>query len=132
MKKFLVVICGALAFAFAFTGCSNASDSGSGASGSGYILEIGQIPQSLVASATEWRQNIGQYASFSDKKELRDYLYKNNTAYTKTTVSETQLRQMLSEITPSASGIDAQMAELKRTTNDVQIIGTTWFYAEQQ
>ncbi len=132
MKKFLVVICAALAFAFAFTGCSNASGSGSGASGSGYILEIGQIPQSLVASATEWRQNIGQYASFSDKKELRNYLYKNNTAYNKTTVSETQLRQSLSELTPSASSIEAQMAELKRTTNDVQIIGTVWFYAEQQ
>ena len=132
MKKFLVVICAALAFAFAFTGCSNASGSGSGASGSGYILEIGQIPQSLVASATEWRQNIGQYASFSDKKELRNYLYKNNTAYNKTTVSETQLRQSLSELTPSASSIEAQMAELKRTTNDVQIIVTVWFYAEQQ
>lgn len=134
MKKFLALLCAALAFSFAFTACSNASGSGSGASagGSGYILEIGTIPQSLTASASEWRLKIGQYGSFSDKKELRDYLYKNNTAYTKTTVSETQLRQMLSEITPSASAIDAQMTELKRTTNDVQIIGTTWFYAEQQ
>lgn len=130
MKKFLALLCAALAFSFAFTACSNAS--GASAGGSGYILEIGTIPKSLTASASEWRQKIGQYGSFSDKKELRDYLYKNNTAYTKTTVSETQLRQMLSEITPSASAIDAQIAELKRTTNDVQIIETTWFYAEQQ
>lgn len=132
MKKFLALLCAALAFSFAFTACSNASGSGASAGGSGYILEIGTIPQSLVASASEWRQKIGQYGSFSDKKDLRNYLYENKASCTQTTVSETQLRQMLSEITPSASAIDAQMAELKRTTNDVQIIGTTWFYAEQQ
>lgn len=130
MKKFLTVLCALLAFAF--TACSNGSSSDSGASGSGYILECGTIPESLVASATEWRQNIGQYGSYSDKKELRDYLYKNNTSYEKSSVSEAQLRQLLSEMTPSASAIDAQIAELKRTTNDVQIIGTVWFYAEQQ
>lgn len=129
MKKFLAMLCAAVWFGFAFTACSNGSSSDSG---EGYILETGTIPQNIVDSAQEWRQKIGQYGSFSDKKKLRDYLYNNKTSYAKTTVSETQLRQMLSELTPSASAIDAQMAELKRTTNDVQIIETIWFYAEQQ
>ena len=129
MKKFLAMLCAAVLLGFAFTACSNGSSSDSG---EGYILETGTIPQDIVDSAQEWRQKIGQYGSFSDKKDLRNYLYKNKASCTQTTVSETQLRQMLSEITPSASAIDAQMAELKRTTNDIQIIGTSWFYAEQQ
>ncbi|EID85887.1 hypothetical protein MSI_03150 [Treponema sp. JC4] len=129
MKKFLAMLCAAVCLGFAFTACSNDSSSDSG---EGYILETGTIPQNIVDSAQEWRQNIGQYASYADKKELRDYLYEHRTAYNKTTVSETQLRQMLSEITPSASAIDEQIKELKRTTNDVLIIETIWFYAEQQ
>lgn len=138
MKKFLMALCASICLGIGFTGCSDDSSSnststtGSGSSGSGYVLEVGAIPESLVASAVEWRQNIGEWASYSDKKELRDYLYKNKTDYKKTSVTETQLRQLLSEMTPSASAIDKQMAELKRTTNDVQIIGMIWFYAEQK
>lgn len=137
MKKFILTLCACLCATFClgltFTGCSDdsSSDSGAGSNIENYVLESGQIPESVVASATEWRQNIGQYGSYSDKKELRDYLYKNTTEYKKTSVTETQLRQLLSELTPSASAIDQQMAELKRTTNDVQIIGTVWFYAEK-
>lgn len=129
MKKFLAMLCAAVCLGFAFTACSNDSSSDSG---EGYILETGTIPQNIVDSAQEWRQNIGQYGSCADKKQLRDYLYEHRISYNKITVSETQLRQMLSEITQSASDIDEQIKELKRTTNDVQIIGTSWFYAEQQ
>ena len=131
MKKLFVLMAAIIGLGLGFTSCSDGSSSDSDSTGT-YILESGQIPESVVASATEWRQNIGQYCSYSDKKELRDYLYKNKTEYKKASVTETQLRQMLSELTPSASAIDQQMAELKRTTNDVQIIGTVWFYAEQK
>ena len=130
MKKLFVLMAAIIGLGLGFTSCSDGSSSDSDSTGT-YILESGQIPESVVASATEWRQNIGQYGSYSDKKELRDYLYKNTTEYKKTSVTETQLRQLLSELTPDASAIDQQMAELKRTTNDVQIIGTVWFYAEK-
>lgn len=131
MKKLFVLMAAIIGLGLGFTSCSDGSSSDSDSTGT-YILESGLIPESVVASATEWRQNIGQYGSYSDKKELRDYLYKNKTEYKKTSVTETQLRQLLSELTPDASAIDQQMAELKRTTNDVQIIGTVWFYAEQK
>ena len=130
MKKLFVLMAAIIGLGLGFTSCSDGSSSDSDSTGT-YILESGQIPESVVASATEWRQNIGQYASYSDKKELRDYLYKNRTEYKKTSVTETQLRQLLSELTPDASAIDQQMAELKRTTNDVLIIETFWFYAEK-
>lgn len=130
MKKFILMVA-IIGLGLGFTSCSDGSSSDSDSTGT-YILESGQIPQTLVETAMEQRQNLGQFPSYSEKKELRNYLYQNKTAYEKTTVSETQLRQLLSELNPSVSAINAQMAELKRTTNDVQIIETTWFYAEQK